>query len=187
VVEVRKNMTRYLRLIPLVTLLAGASCLLTSGQFNVAFDLPNPLDVPGPTSLVRAQVDLNEIETYTDHKENIAGVADAALLGEIENTAAATSVEVWMTPATTTHSTAAQVRGDPSAALVWGPISLGAGERRRIDWDQSSELFVGRQALLDEVRGDGVFTLYIVGPANSPAYHFILRGGVLVVEIDAGV
>jgi hypothetical protein len=176
---------RVTRILVLLAFSAFAGCILTSGQFLVPFELQTPLTVTGPASLIRQPIDLNTISTYSDHKEDLKNVADAALLGEVE-AVSTIDIEVWITSDLTSHVTSGAVVADPTATRLWGPLQLAAGERRRIDWDQSADLFVGRQALLDQVKSDGIFTLYVFGPTTG-SYSFTLYNGVLVVVIDAGV
>jgi hypothetical protein len=67
---------------------------------------------------------------------------------------------------------------------IWGDFSLGASQTRQIDWTASSRLFVGRQALIAEIKGDGRFDLYALG---SGAYSFRVNNGALVAVIAAGM
>jgi len=183
---------RHVRAAIAVTLLAlplAAGCILTSGQFLVNFDLTDPLLVASPIQIARVDVDLNTIGAYNDHKEDLSDLVDLALVGEITNNSASVAVDVefWMTPATTTHLSAAAVRGDPAAVPLWGPFALAPSETRRIGWDQSAGLFRGRAELLAQVKGDGQFTLYVLGPQAATQYNFSIAHGVLVLVIDAGV
>ncbi len=66
-------------------------------------------------------------------------------------------------------------------------LSLAGGATRHIGWDESAGLFTGRQVLLAEVKGDGVFTLFALGPPGTGTSHFAVHKGQLVVTIDAGV
>ena len=178
---------RVARWIPLLGVLPLVGCLL-SGQFVVAFDLQDPIDIPSPAAVIPIPIDLNTESVYNDHKQDISGIVDAALLGEIENVGPSTiDVEFVMTPESTNYTTANQVRSDPAAVRVWGPFQLEPGQRRSIGWDQSAKLFSGRQALIGEIKGDGKFTLYALGPQGATAYEFIIHKGVLVVTIDAGI
>src|SRR5262245_29079140 len=113
------------RFLPPLIALPLAGCLLLSGQFLVTFELPDPLDIASTFGVVPIQIDLNTEQAYRDHKDGIAN-ADAALLGELENPGSSqVQVEFWLTPGLTTYTTAGQVRGDPAAVRVWGPITLG--------------------------------------------------------------
>lgn len=181
---------RFVRWLPFTIALGLAGCILTSGQFVIPFELPDPLDVPSPNTVIPIPIDLNTEGVYNDHKQDISAIADAALLGDVENLGSNTiAIEFWMTPgpAPVTWPTADQVRTDPTAVLVWGPLNLPAGATRHIGWDESAGLFTGRKALLAEVKGDGEFTLYALGPAGAGTYHFRVHKGTLVVTIDAGV
>jgi hypothetical protein len=178
---------RIVRYLPLLGALPLAGCLL-SGQFVVAFDIRDPLDIVSPVAVVPIPVDLTTESVYNDHKDGIANIVDAALVGEIENKGtSAVEIEFWMTPGTTAYATASEVRGDAAAVRIWGPFHLEAGERRAIGWNRSAELFSGRTALIGEIKGDGQFTLYALGPSAAIAYHFTVHRGVLVVTIDAGI
>jgi hypothetical protein len=177
---------RLVRTLALSAGLIAGGCIMTSGQFTVPFALDSPLDIPGPINLLRQQIDLNDIETYRDHKENLEAVVDAAIVGEVENRGGPVEVEVWMTPAVSNHLTASDVRSDLTAVRLWGPLALEAQQTIRVDWDDSAGLFGGRQALIAEVQGDGILTLYVIGP-DTGTYHFVVREGVLVVVIDAGL
>lgn len=163
----------------------AAGCMLLSGQFLVSFDLYDPLVVT-PTAVMGAGVDLNTVGAYRDHKDDLKDVSDLALLGEFTNTGTtAVDVDVWMTPDLTAHVDAAGVALDETAVKVWGPLRVAPGETRKIGWDASAALFrKGRAALLEQVKGDGVFTLYALG--GTSAYSFRVTHGSLVAVITAG-
>ena len=163
----------------------AAGCLLISGQFLVSFDLPDPLVVT-PTAVVCADVDLNTVAAYRDHRADLKDLSDIAILGEFVNTGStAVDVDVWMTPDPTAYTDAVAVALDGSAVKVWGPLRVAPGATTRIGWDASAALFrKGRTALLGQVKGDGVFTLYALGGTSS--YAFRLDHGSLVAVIDAG-
>lgn len=171
----------------LLAALTASGCWLISGQFTVSENLPDPLNVASPTSLVSAPIDLNDQNTYKDHKSDLKGLVDCALLGTARNnTGTAVTVEVWLTPALTNYTTEGQLNADASRIKVWGPLALSANQSKKIDWDESAGLFskAGKTALLNEVKGDGAFTLYAKGTGG--AYNFTLLNGVAVVVIDAG-
>jgi hypothetical protein len=163
--------------------LLTAGCLI-SGQFLINFALNN-LNVVA-SGVDGVGVDLNTIEDYTDHKDKLKGLADIAILGEFVNTGANDlAVEVWMT------DEAAPALTTPAAVMaagtrVWGPFNLAAGATTNITWDDSAVLFgAGKAALLDQIKGDGIFTLYAL--TQSGAYAFQINDGKLIVVIDAGV
>lgn len=178
-------MKRILPLLPLALALAGAGGCLLTGQFLVTFELPDPLTVT-PTAVERAAVDLNAVSAWRDRRDEVKALADLAILGRFTNTgAAAVDVDVWMTPAPTVHTDAVAVALDPTAVKVWGPLRVAPGETRTVGWDASAALFrKGRAALLEQVRGDGVFTLYALGGTSS--YSFRVEGGALVAVVAAG-
>jgi hypothetical protein len=165
--------------------LLAAGCMLVSGQFIVSYDLPTPLTI-SQTAITHMDVNLNNVSTYKDHKSDLKDLADLAILGEFSNHGGApVDVEIWMTPNLTVHPDAADLAIDPTAVKVWGPLHLGVDESRKIGWDQSAGLFMkGKAALLEQIKGDGVFTLYALGKSGSYTFH--LDHGVLVAVIDAG-
>jgi hypothetical protein len=165
-----------------VLLLAG--CILTSGQFTIDFDLANPIVVAGPLSVIPMPIDLSGEEVYQDYKNDIKDFADVALVGLIHNLGTDVIIDVWMTRDQTLYTTAAEVRAN--GVQVWGPFPIAAGAEARIEWDTSAALFSGRVPLLDEIRGDGAFTLYAVG-SEGQLYNFELHDGVLVITVDAGI
>jgi hypothetical protein len=183
-------MLKHLRLwLPASALLAlvSAGCMLISGQFVVTYGFADhgldPLTVASPTTLAGVPVDLNTIGTYKDHKSDLKDVVDLALVGKLTNTAGSTSdIEVWMVAnPTTVYTTDAAVRG--AGQRVWGPITLAAGASRQIGWNDSAKLFVGRKALVGEIKGDGRFDLYALA---SGGYAFRLDKGALIAVIAAG-
>jgi len=165
----------------------SAGCL-TSGQFTVSADLPDPINAASAATIVPAQIDLNSEDIYTDHKDDLKGLVDCAILGEFTNTGGGpVNVTVWMTPGNTNHTTQAALDGDATKVLLWGAFSLPAGASNvKIGWDQSAGLFnaAGKKALIDEVKGDGSFSLYAVG--QTAPYGVRLTKGVAVITIDAG-
>jgi hypothetical protein len=75
------------RTVPLLALaaLAAAGCMLTSGQFVVTYNLPDPLNVSSALTLTGADVDLNTISEYNDHKDELKRVEDLSLVGDFTN------------------------------------------------------------------------------------------------------
>ena len=179
-----------LRLGFLVTGLAAlltAGCVLTSGQFVVTYEFAehgfDPILITSPTALTGVQVNLNEISDYEDHKGDLKDVADVALVGKLTNLSASpTSVELWMVASPgSLLTTDAAVRG--AGQKIWGTMNLAGNGTVQIDWNKSSSLFTGRQALVDEIKGDGRFDIYALG---SGGYSFRLDKGALIVVITAG-
>lgn len=189
---------RSLKLLALVLPLTLCGCLLTTGQIAIDFDL-GTINVNDPDNLIAEQVDLNTIEDYRDHKADISGVSDLAVLGEVTNNFnlnakapagkavqggdLTLNAEVWITAATTNYTTDAQVRAN--ATKLWGPFTVLPGETKAIDWDDSAALFtaVGKAILLNEIKGDGVFTVYVLGEAGF--YNFTVEDATLVLTLEA--
>ena len=166
--------------------LTATGCFLISGQFLVKFDLSN-VHVLSATQVTGVGIDLNTIDEYSKHKDNLKDLVDVAILGDFTNNgASAIDVEVWMVDeAAPTLTTAAAVRS--AGVRVWGPFHLNAGATKKITWDESAALFgAGKAPLLAQIKGDGIFTLYAVGPSTMTLYDFSITNGKLIAVIDAG-
>lgn len=167
--------------------LAAAGCVLISAQVLVTYDFAahgfDPLIVTSPAALAGVPVDLNTVKAYNDHKSDLQQVSDLALVGKITNlTANATDAEVWMVANPGTMlTTDAAVRN--AGVEIWGPLHLGPNGVVQVGWDASSKLFVGRQALIDEIKGDGRFDLYVIG---SGSYSYRVDKGALIAVLAAG-
>ena len=164
--------------------LAAAGCFLISGQFVVDYALPSPFPAVGaPTgTLIGVGVDLNTLGEYRDHKRNLRRVDDVALIGDFKNNTGSTAnVEVWLVPSGTLTLPGNQLA--VNGVRLWGPLSVAAGATQRVDWNRSTTLLVGRQALTDEIKGDGRFSLYIV-VANG-AFDLTVTHSAVIAVITA--
>lgn len=168
----------------LVFTLAAAGCILVSGQFLIDFDLPN-FQAQIDSNIVKQDVDLNTIDDYNDHKEDLKAIADLAVLGKVTNNGGgAVGVEVWMTAAPSNLATTTEISNQ--AVKLWGPFVVLAGATKTVDWNESASLFTaaGKALLLNEVKGDGQFTLYAIG--NTTTYDISVENGVLAIVLDYG-
>ncbi len=168
--------------------LMSAGCILTSGQIQIHFDLPS-FTGNSATGILGTTIDLNTESEYKDNKDKLKDLSDLAVLGKFTNNSATpVNVEVWMTPAPTSYTTATQLNGDLTKIKVWGPFQVAGSATKVIDWNASAQLFTvaGKAALLNEAKGGGNFTLYAVGAAGSP-YDFSVANGALVLVIDVGI
>jgi hypothetical protein len=169
--------------LPLLALasLTAAGCLLISGQFVVHYDLPSPLHVLAGATLTGVDVDLNTVSAYNDHKKDLKRVDDLALTGRFDNnTVNPAAVEVWIVPSGAMNLSLAQVQS--SGVRLWGPLNIAANGSESVDWNRSAKLFVGRQTLIDEIKGDGQFSLYVVANAS---FDLAVTNGSLVAVVAA--
>lgn len=185
-------MLKPLRLATFAAVLAGvvtAGCLFVSGQFVVTYNFKDhgydPVSVNSSLALVGVPVDLNLVSAYKDHKKDLKDVSDLAVVGNVTNldNGAPVDVEVWIVPHPngTLLTTDAAVRS--AGVRVWGPLHVEAGTTRTVGWNDSARLFVGRPALISEVKGDGRFDLYALG---SNGYHFQVSKAAIIAVIGAG-
>jgi|KBSSwiStaDraftv2_1062776.scaffolds.fasta_scaffold46572_2 hypothetical protein len=162
--------------------LAAPGCVLVSGQFLIDFKLTD-FTTTTETAVSRADVDLSTEEDYNDHKDELQGLSDVAVLGTLENTGnTAINAEVWMTAGSTAYTTADEVRAN--ATKLWGPFQVAANSSKTVDWDTSAGLFTrtGKELLVSEIKGDGQFTLYAI--AAEATYSFDVHNGVLALVLD---
>jgi len=179
-----KHLLRFVVLAGLCAL-AGTGCRLVSGQIFANYNLPNPFTL-NSHGFDHMTVDLNTIREYAQHKNQIDRIEDLALVGKFVNVGGeAGSVEVFITPGVTNLPDANAVR--TSATKLWGPAAMpsGAGRIREITWDESAQLFTaaGKQILLNEAKGDGVFEVYALGTVGQ--YQIEVRQGALILVAGA--
>ncbi len=163
-------------------------CILTSGQIQVEFDLPN-FSGNSVSGIEHTTIDLNTQKEYHDNKDKLKDLSDLAVLGKFTNNSTSpVNVEVWMTTTPSTHQTESALMADPTRVKVWGPFQVAGSATKVIDWNASAQLFTvaGKAALLSEAKGDGNFTLYAVGPQGA-VYNFSVSNGALVLVIDVGI
>jgi len=168
--------------------LAAPGCILTSGQIQINFDLPN-FSGNSLTGIDHTTIDLNSEKEYQDNKEKLKDLSDLAVLGKFTNNLTSpVNVEVWMTTTPSNHLDETSLMQDPTKVKLWGPFQVAGSTTKTIDWNASAQLFTtaGKAALLTEAKGDGNFTLYAVGPAGQ-AYNFSVSNGALVLVIDVGI
>ena len=172
-------------LIPaLVLTFVAAGCILVSGQFLIDFDLPS-FQTTSDTVIAVEPIDLTTEGDYNDHKDDVKAIADIAVLGKVTNNLSqAVGVEVWMTPDDTAFTTTGQITG--GATKLWGPFTVPGLGTKTVDWNDSAALFssAGKAMLLNEAKGDGKFTLYMIG--NTTTYDIKVENGVLAITLDFG-
>jgi hypothetical protein len=182
-------MKRFAWTIPALGLgLLTAGCILTSGQVQISFDLPN-FTANSTTGIDGTTIDLNTEEEYADNKDKLKDLSDLAVLGKFTNNSSTpVNVEVWITTTPSSHTSATTLAADPTAVKVWGPFQVAGNATKTIDWNTSAQLFTvaGKAALLSEAKGDGNFSIYAVGPPAT-TYDFSVANGALVLVIDVGI
>jgi hypothetical protein len=175
----------HLRWILAALLLAsGAGCILVSGQIFTTFSLDD-IHVTGATGVDGENVDLNTNTDYTDNKDKMKSLADFAFIGEFANVSAdSVNLEVWITPTVTNYTSATDVRANGSR--LWGPFGLAGSTTKKLTWDESAAVLdpAGKAVLIDEVKGDGLFSLYALGVVGN--YEFRVTHGALLLTLDVG-
>lgn len=169
-----------------LAVLAGG-CFMTSAQIFVHYALPDPILIDSSAdTFAKVDVDLNAVGDYADHKDKLEGLADAAVLGRFTNVSGpAGAVEIWITPGATSLGSVDEVRAN--AVRLWSGSIGPTGSVRNLTWAESAKSFTaaGKKILVDEVKGDGRFTLYTFG--TSGTYQIRVDKGVVVLVLDAGV
>jgi hypothetical protein len=168
--------------------LTATGCFIVSGQIFVHFELPNPVNIDGADGWELVPVDLADVgKDYSDNKDKLKDITDLAIVGTFKNTAGpGGTVEVWITPGTTSLAGIAAIKA--GATRLWGPASIGAAPSSvTIGWDESAKLFnpAGKAILLSEAKGDGQFTLYTIGTAGV-TNSIEIDNGALILTLAAG-
>jgi hypothetical protein len=184
-----KNRVLLLGWVALVAL-GTTGCFLTSAQVLVHYALPTPLTIETTSSVVRVPVDLNTVAEYTKHKSQLKTINDLALVGQLTTLAGpGGDLEVYIT-ASETDYTMDEVC--TKAVRLWGGGGIGhvgaAPATRKIGWDESAGYVSsdGRAMLLQEAKGDGKFTLYVVHPVGADS-QIRVDGAMLILVLGAGV
>ena len=162
-------------------------CFITQAQVVAHYSLPNPFTINSATDpFERVSVDLNTIEEYADHKDKLETITDLAIVGTFTNESGpAGTVECWITPDATNYATIGQVQAN--GTKLWAGSIGAAPSTRTIGWDESAEMFnpAGKTLLLNEAKGDGVFTLYTFGTAGL--YVIRVEDGQIILTLSGGV
>jgi len=167
----------------------GNGCIITSAQILTHYNLTNPFEIKSSAAdhSELIPVDLTTNKDWNDHKDELKGLTDLAILGKFTNVSGpAGGVNVYITP--TLDGPAGGAPAVPAGAtLLWGPGTIGASPASRtIGWDESAGLFnkAGKDLLISEVKGDGQFTLYTTGSTGT--FDIRVDDGELVLVLDAG-
>jgi hypothetical protein len=161
-------------------------CVLVSGQFIIDWALKNMQLTQ--TTLDPEFIDLNEESVYRDHKDGLKGLVDLAFVGFVTNNlGTAAQATVYITPAQTNFTSRAALLASGQATRLWGDFPIAANQvDKKIEWDESAALFdaAGKDVLLGEIKGDGSFTLYIMGAGNDN-FDINTKDAYLILVVDA--
>lgn len=183
-------MKKLLALLPAFGLaaLTATGCFITSAQVFVHYDLPNPFTIDGADGFERAYVDLNTIGDYSKNKDKLKNISDLAVVGTFTNQSGpGGTVAVYITPNNTNLSGASAIVA--GATKLWGPASIGpTGSVVKIGWNESAKLFdpTGKAMLISEAKGDGDFTIYMIGTPGVSNTIEVTHGGIILV-LGAGL
>ena len=167
--------------------LTTTGCFLLTAQIIVSTSLGNLSAINGAASAGK-YIDLSvESSDYADHKDKLKDIPDIAVLGTIKNNLASpVSADVWLVTNPSGSALLPSLAAVQAAGgiKVWS-LGLAASETKTIDWDTSATLFTpaGKAALINDIKGDGIFTLYVFGSTDT--YNLTVTNGVVVVIISA--
>src|SRR4051794_33409592 len=118
--------------------LAAPGCILSSGQIQIDFDLP---DFSGNSlsGLEHTTIDLNTESEYEENKDKLKDLSDLAILGKFTNSSATpVNVEVWMTRTASNLPDEAALMADPTKVKLWGPFQVAGSSTKTVDWNTSA-------------------------------------------------
>ncbi len=139
--------------------LVGGGCLV-SGQITIFQSIhdivtTNLLVTPIP-------VNLNDEEDYVEHKDKIKSVDDISVVAIIRNNrSAAADVKMYISD-DPNLATVADVTNPAKATLVFVGPTVPASGTLKIGWADGFRYIVDKQAVIEQILGDGVFSLYAV-------------------------
>jgi hypothetical protein len=145
-----------------ITLLAAIAlvfggCLL-SGQIT----LFHRIDVGTATdaTITPTSVDFNEESDYTDHKDDIKSVDAISVVAHVTNNLGTpASVRMYLSN-DATLDTVSEV--EDQATLVFVSPTVPAGGTLNIGWADGFQYVENEDVVIDEVFGDGIFTIYTI-------------------------
>jgi hypothetical protein len=139
------------------TALIFGGCLLT-GQITVF----QSIDVGAATNTVitPVSVDLNEESDYTDHKDDIKSVDGISVVAVVQNNLPSPArVKLYLSNDNSLN-TVAEV--EDQATLVFVSPTVPASGMLNIGWADGFQYIENEDAVIDEVLGDGIFTIYTI-------------------------
>ena len=185
--KIRRLLLPGLGLAALVAL-GVTGCFITSAQVLVHFALGNSFTINGADGYDVIPVDLNTISDYTKNKDKLKDISDLGIVGTFTNTnGTGGGVEFYISAGNPGLTTPAAIRA--GATKLWGPGTIGStGTTRTITWNDSAALFdpAGKAILINEAKGDGVFTIYSIGSPGT-VNNIRVDKGFLILVINAGV
>lgn len=151
--------TRIMILIAAVAALVLGGCLV-SGQITIF----QTINETTSTNLVVTPilVDLNEEEDYVEHKNDIESVDEISVVAIIRNNlATAADVKMYLSDDPNLTSVA-EVEDPDNATLVFVGPTVPASGTLKIGWADGFKYIVDKQAIAEQLVGDGIFVLYAV-------------------------
>lgn len=152
-----------LALLPLLVLSSGCGLLSSQRVMVAAPASAVTLFNGGKVAAYAYTFDLAGVSAWRDRRAKLKGVTDLTLTGTFRGGGAATDLRADI-------GTSGSGLFGGASVPVWGPLHLGAGETRTIDWGEGQRRIGGDpSALRQAVLGSGAFTLFVtVDPPASP-------------------
>jgi len=162
----------------------GLSGCLVSGIFTL--DYPFNQDIHAlPSSTLDSQdkvfVDLNTIDTYKDHKDNLKGVESVCIIMDVKNNLNQNvSGEIWIAYEEYVTKTEVMQKG----TRIFSGIALGPNQERHFDCGDIQDILENLNAFEAAVKA-GQFWVY--GFGNEEDYDVTFSHIVLFVALAAGL
>jgi len=185
-------MIRYIKFIfPIVGLaFLMWGCGLVSGIFTVDYEFED--DIHSSSSQIldevfeSVHVNLNDNDTYHDHKDNLKGIESICLVMDVENHLEQNvSGEVWIAYE---HFTTKQAVQDSGGVRIFSGIALGPASsptgKRHFGCGDVQDILENPDAFEDAVR---VGDFWVYGFGNEDTYDVTFSHIVLILNIAAGL
>ena len=181
-------MKRYIKFIfPIVGLaFLMWGCGLVSGIFTVDYEFEEDIHSSSSETLDEVfesvHVNLNDNDTYRDHKDNLKGIESICLVMDVENHLEQNvSGEVWIAYE---HFTTKQAVQDSGGVRIFSGIALGPLEKRHFGCGDVQDILENLDAFEHAVE---VGDFWVYGFGNEETYHVNFSHIVLIINIAAGL
>jgi hypothetical protein len=147
-----------------------------TGQITVTHELND--GVSSDDRFNSEDVDLNTIEDYAEHKDEIKSVDGIAIVAIVENRSTEESKAAFFISDDPSIDTIDDLRDPDQATLVFISPTIPAKSKMKIEWAEGFEYMINEQAVIDQVLGDGVFTVY--GVAKETPFDLYIKGEIAI-------
>ena len=154
---------------------ALGGCLMT-GQITITHEIND--GVTTDTNFNLKHVDLNDNEDYAEHKDKIKSVDGIAIVAIVENNTSVDARAAFFISDDPSLDDIDDLRDPDKATLVFISPVIPGDTKVKIDWAEGFEYIIDEQAVIDQILGDGVFTVY--GVAQDTPFDLHIKAEISI-------